>query len=117
MTANSGYDANTGEQMEEDADRELPGTVTLLVTPEQSTVLAELEADGKLYVSLVYRGTSENAARFIEAQDRVLRELYDPEKSEGETAEENAEESAVEGNLMEEGVEPENSEIGESEVE
>ncbi len=45
MTANSGYDANTGEELK--MDRELPGTVTLLVTPEQSMVLAELEADGK----------------------------------------------------------------------
>lgn len=36
MTANSGYDANTGEELEDGADRELPGTVTLLVTPEQS---------------------------------------------------------------------------------
>ena len=43
VTANSGYDANTGEQTE-DEDRELPGTVTLLVSPEQSKVLAELEA-------------------------------------------------------------------------
>ncbi len=56
VTANSGYDANTGEELEEGADRELPGTVTLLVTPEQSKVLAELEADGKLHLSLVYRG-------------------------------------------------------------
>ena len=43
MTANSGYDANTGEELEDGADRELPGTVTLLVTPEQSMILAELE--------------------------------------------------------------------------
>ena len=34
VTANSGYDANTGEELEDGADRELPGTVTLLVTPE-----------------------------------------------------------------------------------
>lgn len=33
MTANSGYDANTGEELEDGANRELPGTVTLLVTP------------------------------------------------------------------------------------
>ena len=52
VTANSGYDANTGEELEDGADRELPGTVTLLVTPEQSMVLAELEADGKLHLSL-----------------------------------------------------------------
>ena len=54
VTANSGSDANTGEQTEESEERELPDTVTLLVTPEQSKILAELEADGKLHLSLVY---------------------------------------------------------------
>ena len=48
VTASSGYDANTGEAPSEDDERELPSTVTLLVSPEQSRVLAELEADGKL---------------------------------------------------------------------
>lgn len=91
VTANSGYDANTGEDLEEE-DKELPGTVTLLVSLEQSRVLAELEADGKLHLSLVYRGTKENAGKFIEAQEELLLELYAPkEEAEGE---ENKEESA-----------------------
>ena len=55
VTANSGYDANTGERGDEETEKELPGTVTLLVTPDQGRVLAELEADGKLHLSLVYR--------------------------------------------------------------
>ncbi|MGI6497956.1 MAG: Flp pilus assembly protein CpaB [Oscillospiraceae bacterium] len=78
VTAGSGYDANTGEQKEaEDEDeKELPATVTLLVTPEQSKILAELEADGTLHVSLVYRGSKENAVKFTEAQDSVLSQLY-----------------------------------------
>lgn len=71
VTASSGYDANTGERTDED-EKELPSTVTLLVTPEQSKALAELEADGKLHLSLVYRGTPENAALFIEAQDEII---------------------------------------------
>ena len=99
VTANSGYDANTGEQTE-DEDRELPGTVTLLVSPEQSKVLAELEADGKLHLSLVYRGTKENVGKFIEAQDELLAELYAPEEedSEGEETEgEKTEEGEAEG--------------------
>ena len=88
-----------GEQTE-DEDRELPGTVTLLVSPEQSKVLAELEADGKLHLSLVYRGTKENAGKFIEAQDELLTELYAPEEedSEGEETEgEKTEEGEAEG--------------------
>ncbi len=79
VTANSGYDANTGEELEDGADRELPGTVTLLVTPEQSMVLAELEADGKLHLSLVYRGDEKSAGQFLEAQNQILTELY-PQK-------------------------------------
>jgi pilus assembly protein CpaB len=78
VTASSGYDANTGERADGD-ERELPSTVTLLVTVEQSKVLAELEADGKLHLSLVYRGTPENAALFIEAQDEIIAELYPAE--------------------------------------
>lgn len=87
VTANSGYDANTGEREDKDSEKELPTTVTLLVTPEQSRILAELEADGKLHLSLVYRGDAGNAARFIAAQEAVLEELYAP-------AEENGEETA-----------------------
>lgn len=85
VTANSGYDANTGEQGE-DTEKELPGTVTLLVTPEQSKVLAELEADGKAHLSLVYRGNGKGSALFIEAQENILAELYPPvEESEGDS--------------------------------
>lgn len=86
VTANSGYDANTGEQNEDD-EKELPGTVTLLVTPEQGKVLAELEADGKLHLSLVYRGNAANSLKFIEAQEAVLTELYPPAAEELEQAE------------------------------
>ena len=75
VTANTGYDTDTGEQPKND-EKQLPSTVTLLVTPEQSKILAELEADGKLHLSLVYRGSKEKAAKFIEAQENVLTELY-----------------------------------------
>ena len=67
VTASSGYDANTGEV---------------------AKVLAELEQDSELHLALVYRGTPENAAKFIAAQDTLIEELYaepEPENS-GETA-------------------------------
>ncbi|WP_455437645.1 Flp pilus assembly protein CpaB [Hungatella hathewayi] len=81
VTANSGYDANTGEPVDgSSTEKELPGTVTLLVTPEQSCVLAELEADSKLHLSLVYRGETEDRAKFIKAQENILTELYPPEE-------------------------------------
>lgn len=75
VTAGNGYDANTGEQ-EDAEEKDLPSTVTILVTPEQSKILAMLEADGNLHISLVYRGLKENAAKFIEAQQAVLTKLY-----------------------------------------
>ena len=86
VTASSGYDANTGERTDK-GERELPSTVTLLVSVEQSKVLAELEADGKLHLSLVYRGLAENAALFIAAQDAAIAELYPPEEPDEETDE------------------------------
>ena len=86
VTASSGYDANTGEVV---GEKELPSTVTLLVTTEQAKVLAELEQDSELHLALVYRGTPENAAKFIAAQDALIKELYAEPKPEngGETAE------------------------------
>ena len=86
VTASSGYDANTGEVVDE---KELPSTVTLLVTTEQAKVLAELEQDSELHLALVYRGTPENAAKFIAAQDALIEELYAKPEQEnsGETAE------------------------------
>ena len=87
VTAKSGYDANTGEDKKED-EKELPSTVTVLVRPEQSKLLAKLEADGKIHLSLVFRGEASKAAKFLEAQDQVLEELS--AKEEESTEEENA---------------------------
>lgn len=117
VTANSGTDANTGEQTEDGEDRELPDTVTLLVTPEQSMILAELEADGEVHLSLVYRGEQKNAVEFITAQEAVLAELYAPEEEAGEeadTSEEAAqtESTATEGTSENEPAETEESEVG-----
>ena len=88
VTASTGYDANTGEATEE--EKELPSTVTFLVLPEQAKVLAELEQVAKLHLALVYRGTTDGARQFIEAQDALIEELYaEPEEDpieEGEAA-------------------------------
>lgn len=79
VTAPSGYDANTGKQIENQDERELPSTVTLLVTPEQGNILAELEAEGKSHLSLVFRGDSEKAKEFITVQEDVINKLHHPE--------------------------------------
>ncbi len=77
VTAKSGNDANTEEQSEE--EKELPSTVTLLVRPEQSRLLARLEAEGEMHLSLVFRGTAEKTAEFIKAQEEVLDSLVESE--------------------------------------
>ena len=87
VTAPSGYDANTGEVIENEDERELPTTVTLLATAEQSNILAELESDGKSHVSLVYRGDSKQAEKFISIQEEVLNKLYHLEISTESTQE------------------------------
>lgn len=82
VTTASGYDANTGDEKENGKDeKELPSTITLLVTPEQGNILASLEADGESHLSLVYRGETKNAKKFLDVQDKVLGELYLDEKS------------------------------------
>lgn len=89
VTASSGYDANTGEAVGE--EKELPSTVTLLVTTEQAKVLAGLEQESELHLALVYRGTPENASAFIEAQDALIEGLYAEPETESEEGSENAE--------------------------
>lgn len=85
VTAPSGYDANTGEQKTNEDERELPSTVTLLVTPEQGNILASLEADGKTHLSLVYRGEPVNTKKFLDIQSKVLSEAYPKNKESDRT--------------------------------
>lgn len=79
VTASSGYDANTGEQEENIDERELPSTVTFLITPQQGNILAELEENGESHLSLVYRGIPENTKKFLDMQAKILEELYPTE--------------------------------------
>ncbi len=86
VTASTGYDANTGEKVED--EKELPSTVTFLVLPEQAKILAELEQDSKLHLILVYRGTADAADEFVTAQDALIEELYaEPEEADEQDAE------------------------------
>lgn len=81
VTASSGYDTNqqdagTDSSAKDTSEKQLPATVTLLASPEQAKILAELESDGKLHLSLVYRGSKENADKFLELQNKVIEALY-----------------------------------------
>ena len=91
---------------------ELPETVTLLVTPVQANILAELEAEGEIHVALVYRGTAENAQKFISAQENLLEELSSENgKEKGESVEGAAQEKELQGEAAEKKHELEKPEI------
>lgn len=78
-TTSSGTDNNVQEEPENGEDTELASTITVLATPEQARLLAELEQTGKLHAALVYRGGSENAQKFLDEQAKVLTERYPAE--------------------------------------
>ena len=86
-TASSGTDNNVQEERSDSEDAELASTITVLATPEQARLLAELEQTGKLHAALVYRGGSENARKFLDEQGKVLEELYSVETEEKEESE------------------------------
>ena len=99
VTAKSGNDANregTRETEAEDGEeRELPSTVTMLVTPLQSRILAMLEADGEMHLSLVYRGERDNAKKLIAEQDKALAEIEELLNQENEEGKDDGEYKAV----------------------
>lgn len=72
VTTSSGYDANQSENKDQ---KELPSTVTVLVRSEQAKILAELEQEGVIHVSLVFRGAEKKASEFLKAQDTILNEI------------------------------------------
>ena len=72
-TSSGGNDAG---EMDEDGN-EMPSTITLLANDVQATILATSEANGKLHLSLVYRGNADTAAKFLQAQETVFAEVDD----------------------------------------
>ncbi|MEG0049576.1 MAG: RcpC/CpaB family pilus assembly protein [Clostridia bacterium] len=83
-TTSDGNDNNVQEAPKDGEDAELASTITVLATPEQARLLAELEQTGKLHAALVYRGGSENAQKFLDEQAKVLGELYPKAAAESE---------------------------------
>ena len=57
---------------EENPEDSLPSTITLLVNTEQAQLLAHLEESNSLHLAFVYRGTRENAEKFLAAQDQFF---------------------------------------------
>ena len=78
----------------EDGSFEIPSTVTLLVNSEQAKLLAKYDADNVMTVALVYRGTPENAKKFLDTQDEYF---LSPEYEEEKKAAEEEEKAAANG--------------------
>ena len=82
-TAKSGNDVE-GETGDE---KDLPSTVTLLVSEKQALILAELEKTGTVHMSLVYRGDRKTAEKFLKAQE----DLNNPKEEEAQEVTEESE--------------------------
>jgi pilus assembly protein CpaB len=74
-TNDTGVDNTTNAQDKEKSKQEdMPSTLTVLVTPEQMQKLVDYDHNGQLHAGLVYRGTKDNANRFLSVQAKYLKE-------------------------------------------
>lgn len=72
--ADKEYQAPQEDSEEENPEESLPSTITLLVNTEQAQLLAHLEESNSLHLAFVYRGTRENAEKFLAAQEQFFAE-------------------------------------------
>lgn len=73
ITTTTSKGADSGNVSEnKDGTTDLPSTATLLVNSEQAILLANYEQNNKLHLVLVYRGTPEQANKFIGQQEKVF---------------------------------------------
>ena len=86
VTNNQGLDKTSHMTGEEG---ELPSTVTLAVNPTQARLLAELEEKSKIHFTLVYRGSQENAQKFLNEQEGVINSILHPELEADDKSEDN----------------------------
>lgn len=80
VTNSDGYDINT----DEDEEKTLSSTITVLVSPEQAMKITEMESAGSIHVTLISRNNIELANELLERQDSVITELYTEEIVEDE---------------------------------
>ncbi len=90
VTDSDGYNIDATREIEEDEEKPLSSTVTVLVSPEQALLITDMEGDGSIHVSLVVRNNPTLAEELLARQDEVILELYpedtEDENTEGDTA-------------------------------
>lgn len=69
----------------EDGSYEIPSTITVLANTEQAKLLAKYEGDTDMTAALVYRGTAENAKKFLDKQDAFFNGDYESAGGEDNT--------------------------------
>ncbi|EQF29815.1 RcpC/CpaB family pilus assembly protein [Clostridioides difficile] len=73
VTNAKGSDKNDEKvQKGNEEENELPTTITVQVNDIQAKLLATLEENSKMHVTLVYRGTTNNAEKFIKKQEETI---------------------------------------------
>lgn len=73
VTTNTGIDSGQQNVSKDNSNEQsLPSTVTLLVNSIQAKILVGLEADGKIHISLVYRGSKENVEKLLVEQEKIV---------------------------------------------
>lgn len=76
VTNSKGADKKSDVNVDKGTDEnELPTTITVKVNSVQAKLLAKLEEESKMHVSLKYRGTDKNAQKFIDEQERTIMKL------------------------------------------
>lgn len=66
------YKGNENTNEDENPEESLPSTLTLLVNMEQAELLADLEANMTFHAALVYRGSRDNAEKFLTVQEQYF---------------------------------------------
>lgn len=78
--------ANTAEEYvaskENQEEKLLPVSITVLVTPQQAVKVAELDMNGNIYVALVSRDDSARAEALLSAQEEILIQILEAEQAE-----------------------------------
>lgn len=78
-TLKDGRDHNLQEYNSDEGNAGIASSITLLVSPDQARLLAELEQNGRLHAALVYRGGGKTAQKLLDTQKTVLDSIYPPE--------------------------------------
>ena len=84
VTAGTGLDTEEYQNLNVEnigEDKELPSTITLKVSPEQAKLLADFEANGKIHIVFVYRGSKENSQKFLGKQADLILEMQKQDES------------------------------------